>query len=267
MLPPDQSTHSNTTSDLAWNSDPALANPLDGLPPRYDSHQFPPTPPALHSAHLGPDFYFDQSHGPVPDPSPQAESSSTPSQPPPPQFASRFPRWGSWLEKRALERHYARLDIQQQAGQIHVNSNRAEAPHRKKSWGAWVNDPDAINDASSASTSRNNSAATDDATLPSLHLHQYGSRFIPHLPTQPLCSILVELPTHDDQPTHGAPPSRQILLVGTATGLYAVRIRASLPPSRPTWRLKLLTARSPSVLSGTTTFNACPSGQDWQSTR
>ena len=52
----------------------------------------------------------------------------------------RFPRWRGWLEKRALERHFERLD----AGDI---SSQDADVKRKKSWGAGVDDDDALSDA------------------------------------------------------------------------------------------------------------------------
>ncbi|EST06045.2 hypothetical protein PSEUBRA_003902 [Kalmanozyma brasiliensis GHG001] len=222
MLPSDRATQDDTTSSSTWSRDPALASPLNALPPRYDTHQFPPTPPALYSARLNGGSYFDQGHLASPDQSLQLESAFTPSEPPPNFVASRFPRWGPWLEKRALERHYARLEIQQQA-----DSDQAQTPNRKKSWGAWVNDPDAISDDLSASTSRDKRAADHTTPPPSLHLHHFGSRFLPHLPTQPLCSVLIELPAQRSRAAQDNEPNRQILLVGTATGLFAIQTRAS----------------------------------------
>jgi hypothetical protein len=54
----------------------------------------------------------------------------------------RFPRWRGWLEKRALERHLERLDIAAAAG-----VTQGEAPvQRKKSWGAGVDDENALSD-------------------------------------------------------------------------------------------------------------------------
>jgi hypothetical protein len=51
----------------------------------------------------------------------------------------RFPRWRGWLEKRALERHFERLDAAAGA------SGEADVK-RKKSWGAGVNDEDALSE-------------------------------------------------------------------------------------------------------------------------
>jgi hypothetical protein len=55
-----------------------------------------------------------------------------------PGSPGRFPRWRGWLEKRALERHLERLDIAATQGEMPVQ--------RKKSWGAGVNDEDALSD-------------------------------------------------------------------------------------------------------------------------
>lgn len=202
---------------------PAFVSPND-LPPRYDLHQFPPTPPALHNSDSGLGSYFDQSFNVPPDQAPPVDTAWPPSEAPPRLFASRFPRWGTWLEKRALERHYAHLDAQAALPNPDL-LNGQEAPSRKKSWGAWVNGPDAINDDTSASSSQQKVEARDAASLPPLHVHHFGSRFIPHLPAQPLCSILVDLPAPPHlHPSHNA-PKRQVLLVGTAQGLFAIQLR------------------------------------------
>lgn len=217
---------SNARSDLSLPAGSASSPSVNDLPPRYDSHQFPPTPPALHTTDLGPGSYFDQSHNAASNQSEAPGAPWSPSEQPPPRiFGSRFPRWGSWLEKRALERHYAQLDSQA-SSQDAQPSNAPEAPNRKKSWGAWVNGPDAVNDTVESNSGSNDQTFVDDATsLPPLHVHHFGSRFIPHLPAQPLCSILVELPASVHYQDRSSLAPRQALLVGTAQGLYAIQIR------------------------------------------
>lgn len=55
----------------------------------------------------------------------------------------RFPRWRGWLEKRALERHLERLDTAVAA----AGATQEGAPViRKKSWGAGVDDENALSD-------------------------------------------------------------------------------------------------------------------------
>ncbi|SPO21488.1 uncharacterized protein UTRI_00975_B [Ustilago trichophora] len=218
----------DTTPGFTWAANPALTGLPNDLPPRYDSHQFPPTPPALRSSDQ-PGSYFDLSHHLPSHHTPPAQAPWSPSEQPPRHFASRFPRWGTWLEKRALERHYAQLELQHLAQQ-QSTPHASSTPSRKKSWGAWVNDPDAINDDDSASTTQERLPTPHDASLPPLHLRHFGSRFIPHLPAQPLCSILVELPPPPPR-QHASlnPPMRQVLLIGTAQGLFAVQFRDPRP--------------------------------------
>ncbi|TKY89409.1 hypothetical protein EX895_001940 [Sporisorium graminicola] len=215
-----------------WTADPALASSANEPPPRYDCHQFPPTPPALHTSIQddGPSSYFDQPfHSSTPD-QPQPSSAWSPTAEPPRLFASRFPRWGTWLEKRALERHYAQLESQQQHDQDLAASSSAETPNRKKSWGAWVNDPDAINDETTSLPSQKSQTASAATSAPSLHVNYFGSRFIPHLSAQPLCSILIEIPSPGHRPKFDHDPRRQVLLVGTAQGLFAIQFRSRRVP-------------------------------------
>ncbi|GAC96851.1 hypothetical protein PHSY_004435 [Pseudozyma hubeiensis SY62] len=213
-----------TTPHHPWTSDPALASQVQDLPPRYDFHQFPPTPPALATSDFAPGSYFDQPHLPPCGSSPHSSADLQPSEQPPRSFASRFPRWGTWLEKRAMERHYAQLDsaqLRHSHEQSLASPEGADTPNRKKSWGAWVNDPNAVNDELPSSSVKHAASS-----LPSLHTHHFGSRFIPHLPAQPLCSIVVELtpPSHSSHHIHAA--ERQILLVGTVQGLFALQFRS-----------------------------------------
>ncbi|SJX61469.1 uncharacterized protein SRS1_10542 [Sporisorium reilianum f. sp. reilianum] len=211
----------------AWSADPALESSANILPPRYDSHQFPPTPPALHTSDHGASGYFDQQLQASADDQLHPSSAWSPSAQPPRLFASRFPRWGTWLEKRALERHYAQLESQQQHAQHLAIPHAPETPNRKKSWGAWVNDPDAVNDEIPPLASNQTQTTTGTSSLPSLHVNHFGSRFIPHLSAQPLCSILVEIPPPANRLGHDNDPRRQILLVGTAQGLFAIQLRSS----------------------------------------
>ena len=217
---------SNPVPAFSSPAESTLSSSLNHLPPRYDSHQFPPTPPALHTSDPVSGSYFEYQHGAAADQLALSYASWSPSEQPRPHvFGSRFPRWGSWLEKRALERHYAQLDSQ--ASSQHVApSSRVDPPNRKKSWGAWVDGPDAINDdANSAPAPQNIASMMDASSLPPLHVHHYGSRFIPHLPAQPLCSVLVELPPSVHHRDKSSLAPRQVLLVGTALGLFAVQIR------------------------------------------
>ncbi|SNX82769.1 uncharacterized protein MEPE_01475 [Melanopsichium pennsylvanicum] len=232
MLPPDTSTRNSIPAASPWIADPTVASPSNDLPPKYDSHQFPPTPPALQSSNLGTGSYFDQSHHAFPEPIQPANSTLPPSELPPRSFGSRFPRWGTWLEKRALERHYARLEQHALAQQDAPHSG-AHVPNRKKSWGTWVNGPDAINDDNDTSEAHAQASTSNTSSLPPLHLHHFGSRFIPHLPAQPLCSILVELVAPARHNMVEKSQTRQVLLVGTAQGLFAIQFRHPQNPSGP----------------------------------
>lgn len=217
-------------TDPQSRSDDQLVSPLlppqplaassHELPPRYDSHQFPPTPPAIATHHASHDYFQLNPHSPAnPGVSTDPAVANVPS--PPRAFGSRFPRWGTWLEKRALERHYADVD-QQLSAHNHPERISDELPNRrKKSWGAWVDGPDAINDEASSHSTTQPQASGHATHAPPLHLHHFGSRFIPHLPAQPLCSILVSLPS----PSHSSP--RQVLLLGTHLGLFAVEFYPS----------------------------------------
>ncbi|CDR88099.1 uncharacterized protein SPSC_03685 [Sporisorium scitamineum] len=245
MLHPHAAASHTDTSRFSCTTDAALANSANELLPHYDSHQFPPTPPALHTSlqEGGPASYFDQAFSPSADDQPHTSSPWSPSAQPARLFASRFPRWGTWLEKRALERHYAQLENQQQHAQDSATPNAAETPNRKKSWGAWVNDPDAINDETPPLASQQAQTSPGTSSAPSLHVNHFGSRFIPHLSAQPLCSILVEIPAPANRPRLDNDPRRQVLLVGTAQGLFAIQFRSSRA----------------SMPSGTTTSPSSPS--------
>lgn len=227
MLPPDiPPTNPLPKPNFSWTADPALASQVNDLPPRYNLHQFPPTPPALHSPQVDSGSYFDQSHHASPDHNSHAATHSSLTEQPPRLFASRFPRWGTWLEKRALERHYAQLDSQQLGDQHLATPRASETPNRKKSWGAWINDPDAVNDDFPSSSAPQTQATPVASSLPSLHVSQFGSRFIPHLSAQPLCSILVEIPPPlSSRSRSNRDTRRRILLVGTVQGLFAFQFR------------------------------------------
>lgn len=67
-----------------------------------------------------------------------------------------------------------------------------------------------------------------------LHLHNLGSRFIPHLPSLPLCSVFLDLPPAPQSSRTGQrllrrsiPEGikRKVLLIGTADGLYVAETR------------------------------------------
>jgi hypothetical protein len=101
---------------------PSLVEDMSNLPPEYDSNQYP-----------------------SPDSRTQIRGTEHP-RPPPPTMAGqaggagggRFPRWRGWLEKRALERHFERLDA--------AGSTSESDVRRKKSWGAGVHDDDALSE-------------------------------------------------------------------------------------------------------------------------
>ncbi|PWN38387.1 uncharacterized protein FA14DRAFT_159980 [Meira miltonrushii] len=145
----------------------------------------------------------------------------------PPAQGGRFPRWRGWLEKRAMERHYAQADAAAaaEAGPSGSAETREDV-RRKKSWGAGVEDDDALSD-----------AEENDQDLPfnidcPLHIHSFGSRFIPHIPSLPLCAVTIDLPPPTTWSTarllrRNIPEEskRRVLLVGTVDGLYAVEIR------------------------------------------
>lgn len=172
----------------------------------------------------------------APPPSYEAHAfqSSLPGFPPgAPPNAGRFPRWRGWLEKRAVERHLARQDA----------ATDASGMRRKKSWGAGVNDPDAVSDDDEDSDGNDDEsqAVRNLPALPPLHLHHFGSRFIPHLQSQPLCSAFLDVPRADslqpNRPLSSYPRrmrssfTRKVLLIGTVEGLYALETR-EVPTSR-----------------------------------
>lgn len=128
--PPTSSAHPNP---------PLLATSNSGLlPPTYDAHNFNSNPPQLSN---------------------QEEASGG---------GGRFPRWTGWLEKRALERHYNRLDSNAVSrelglddplksneeleikydlnGKPVLNEEMAKRLAKKKSWGKNRDDGDAISD-------------------------------------------------------------------------------------------------------------------------
>ena len=120
-------------------------------PPGYHTHDFPATPPALDFASRASPFAnafekhlnLDDAVNPPPDhPPPPIDAASENN----PAFAGRFPRWRGWLEKRALERHYARMDAAAASGSDTNAFLGVPQPRRKKSWGTGVNDPDALSE-------------------------------------------------------------------------------------------------------------------------
>ncbi|MCO5589674.1 hypothetical protein L7F22_043642 [Adiantum nelumboides] len=142
-----------------------------------------------------------------------------------PAQGGRFPRWRGWLEKRAMERHYAQADASAEAGPSGPLETREDV-RRKKSWGAGVEDDDALSDAE-----ENEQDMPFNIDCP-LHIHNFGSRFIPHLPSLPLCAVTIDLPPPASWSTarllrRNIPEGskRRVLLVGTVDGLYAVEIR------------------------------------------
>lgn len=139
-----------------------------------------------------------------PTPTPSAPDTTT---------GGRFPRWRGWLEKKALERQSEQADS-------------ARHPRRKKSWGAGVNDEDAISDGEQEN---------EESSQPVGPLHTYymGSRFISHLPSLPLCSAYLDLPPPVQTNRTGQrllrrriPEAlkRKVLLIGTAEGLYVAEL-------------------------------------------
>ncbi|CAO1638863.1 unnamed protein product [Sympodiomycopsis kandeliae] len=144
------------------------------------------------------------------------------------QQGGRFPRWRGWLEKRALERHLERMNLQSQ--------NVA----RKKSWGAGIHDPDAISDDEEGQPSETMTQNSIPIMEP-LHLHHFGSRFLPHIPSQPLCAVYMDIPYPTEpiatgmriprRPRHKR-TSRHVLLIGTADGLFAAEHRPKVPESQ-----------------------------------
>lgn len=142
-----------------------------------------------------------------------------------PAQGGRFPRWRGWLEKRAMERHYAQADAAAEAGPSGSPETREDV-RRKKSWGAGVEDDDALSDAE-----ENEQDQPFNIDCP-LHVHNFGSRFIPHIPSLPLCAVTIDLPPPATWSTarllrRNIPEGskRRVLLVGTVDGLYAVEIR------------------------------------------
>ncbi|SPO35569.1 uncharacterized protein PSFLO_01040 [Pseudozyma flocculosa] len=229
------SSDTGTSAQTAGSGYQALGGPpqfdlrLQPPPPGYHTHDFPPTPPAIDFAGNQPSPFneafqrqlqLQDAYSPPP----------PPDHPPPPIDAGpggvpggaaagggggRFPRWRGWLEKRALERHYARMDAAAGAStSVDANGNLlVQPPIRKKSWGTGVNDPDAVEDdldvGSSSSDDEDGEdgwSPVDPGSLPPLHVHHYGSRFIPHLHSQPLCSVLLELPPAPPLPGHQQAP-------------------------------------------------------------
>ncbi|PWZ03372.1 hypothetical protein BCV70DRAFT_197590 [Testicularia cyperi] len=224
-------------------------------PPGYHTHHFPPTPPALDlgTNRESPFVASFNQHLALYEESSQLGDDSPPPPPPPliskgddtarhaaaeaaaGGFGARFPRWRGWLEKRALERHYARMDAAAAAAAsddpTNLSGQMARAmPNRKKSWGAWINDPDALSDEDDTAAMHeiDDDTISDPSGLPPIHVHHYGSRFIPHLRAQPLCSILIEVPpppasatSHNRLRHFDYSRSRQILLIGTSDGLFA----------------------------------------------
>lgn len=103
-----------------------------------------PFPSLVADATSAPPDYHKQLY---PNLSSAGENLSSVEGPPPPPLTvagqqgggGRFPRWRGWLEKRALERHFERLD----AGDV---SSQDPDVKRKKSWGAGVDDDDALSD-------------------------------------------------------------------------------------------------------------------------
>lgn len=67
-----------------------------------------------------------------------------------------------------------------------------------------------------------------------LHLHHFGSRFLPHLPSLPLCSAFLDLPPPPQSSRTGQRllrrsipegVKRKVLLIGTSDGLYVAESR------------------------------------------
>lgn len=145
-----------------------------------------------------------------------------------PAQGGRFPRWRGWLEKRAMERHYAQADAAAAAAEAGPSGSpeTREDVQRKKSWGAGVEDDDALSDAE-----ENEQDVPCKIDCP-LHIHNFGSRFIPHIPSLPLCAVTIDLPPPATWSTarllrRNIPEGskRRVLLVGTIDGLYAVECR------------------------------------------
>lgn len=181
---------------------PLQSGPVSEAPPKYRRNHWPPfASPGSPSADR------ELVHG------------DSPAQ------VGRFPRWRGWLEKRAMERHYAQADASASAGPS-GSADVGEDVRRKKSWGAGVEDDDALSD-----TEENDQDVFVNIDSP-LHVHNFGSRFIPHLPSLPLCAVTIDLPPPTTWSTarllrRNIPEGskRRVLLVGTVDGLYAVEVR------------------------------------------
>ncbi|KAN0061040.1 hypothetical protein ACQY0O_006775 [Thecaphora frezii] len=252
--PPGMVTEALPSSLAAWGSEgtpfptpDGTPNPPDNTPqfdmrlqpppPGYHTLDFPATPPALQL--VEPHSLFDEAFERQLRMQEACVAPPPPDHPPPPietgpaGGGGRFPRWRGWLEKRALERHYARMDAAAGIGPTDSSGGlTVQPPIRKKSWGTGVNDPDAVDDDSTAVTCSSDEedecGNADPSSLPPLHIHHYGSRFIPHLHSQPLCSVLLELPPAS--PRSGLQRirrrPRQVVLIGTADGLFLFQKQA-----------------------------------------
>jgi hypothetical protein len=161
------------------------------------------------------------------------------------ESGGRFPRWRGWLEKRALEKHFDRLDA---ASGLTVGPD----VKRKKSWGTGIYDEDALSEVEDQeevsvcvlrTTAKKSilipfppqsKSATRETIKERLHLYTLGSRFISHIASLPLCSVYLDIPPPPLSSRGGQRllrrsipegAKRQVLLVGSAHGLYVVECR------------------------------------------
>ncbi|CEH12447.1 hypothetical protein CBOM_00428 [Ceraceosorus bombacis] len=199
----------STDEQCARFSPSALDGPTQSgimQPPAYDTHAFQRSPPPL----------FGETSGVRANARGRGRGA-----PPAAPGGGRFPRWRGWLEKRALDRHYERTGMNDPATNV----------NRKKSWGAGVHDPNAIDD---DETEQDGDDTEEPTVHPPLHMHQYGLRFIPHLPSQPLCAAYLDLDNPKatsnlrlDGNRQARHPRRKVLLIGLNEGLWVAQTRSA----------------------------------------
>ncbi|KAK0550013.1 hypothetical protein OC846_003847 [Tilletia horrida] len=189
----------------------------------------------------------------------------------------RFPRWRAWLQHRDMERRNAAMAERAQAAaegrpvrkkswgagvrdpdaipyDLNLGSSEIEDVDEEEDEYGYDYDqdgPDEEGFSHGGHSSRRASSASFEPQIkrrrtgppPPLHTHHFGSRFLPHLPSQPLCAVFLDIPPKPTTaivavaaaPSATAPPNRRpggrpssirrtVILVGTADGLYAVEL-------------------------------------------